>query len=85
MIGSPWFRRPLLTLASLVTFISVIQAQTPSLTPDVPAKYTAPTSSYDYVKRDEMIADARWSETAHRHCDPPRSQERTHHPDPHAV
>jgi uncharacterized protein len=54
MIGSP-FRCPLLTLAALLTFISVIHAQTPSLTPDVPAKYTAPTSSYDYVKRDEMI------------------------------
>jgi putative CocE/NonD family hydrolase len=29
--------------------------QTPPLTPDVPAKFTAPTSAYDYVKRDVMI------------------------------
>jgi uncharacterized protein len=55
MLGSFWFRRPLLTLAAFLTFISVIHAQTPPLTPDVPAKYNAPTSSYDYVKRDEMI------------------------------
>ena len=29
--------------------------QTPPLTPDVPPKFTAPTSSYDYVKREVMI------------------------------
>src|SRR5207249_10596005 len=29
--------------------------QTPPLAPDIPPKYEAPTSSYDYVKRDVMI------------------------------
>jgi hypothetical protein len=32
-----------------------VRAQTPPLTPDIPPKYAAPTSSYDYIKRDEMI------------------------------
>ena len=30
-------------------------AQTSPLTPDIPAKYEAPTSSYDYAKRDVMV------------------------------
>ena len=30
-------------------------AQTPPLTPDVPAKFVAPIASNDYVKRDVMI------------------------------
>ncbi len=30
-------------------------AQTPPLTPDIPPNFTAPTASYDYVKRDVMI------------------------------
>ena len=34
---------------------SVLQAQTAPLTPDIPASYTAPTASYDYVKREVMI------------------------------
>lgn len=29
--------------------------QTPPLTPDIPAKFDAPTGAYDYVKRDVMI------------------------------
>jgi uncharacterized protein len=34
---------------------SVLQAQTAPLTPDIPAVYTAPTASYDYIKREVMI------------------------------
>jgi putative CocE/NonD family hydrolase len=45
----------LLTLATLATFATGSGAQTPPLTPDVPAKYETPTSAYDYVKRDVMI------------------------------
>src|SRR5260221_14714376 len=37
---------------SCATFAS---AQTPPLTPDVPPKYHAPTSTFDYIKRVEMI------------------------------
>src|SRR5258707_1349872 len=54
----PGFSLPhgLLTLAALVTFGSGIHAQTPPLTPDIPAKFETPTASYDYVKRDVMIS-----------------------------
>ena len=34
---------------------SVASAQTPPITPDIPAKFTAPRDGYDYVKRVEMI------------------------------
>jgi len=30
-------------------------AQTPPMTPDIPAKFAWPTASYDYVKREVMI------------------------------
>jgi len=33
----------------------LLAQQTPPLTPDIPAKFDAPTSAYDYVKRDVMI------------------------------
>jgi putative CocE/NonD family hydrolase len=42
-------------VATILTFVSVAGAQTPPLTPDIPAKFTAPTTSYDYVKREVMI------------------------------
>jgi hypothetical protein len=48
------FRR-LLIAASLLAFAPAIDAQTSSLTPDIPVKYETPTASYDYVKRDVMI------------------------------
>jgi len=42
--------------SSLVLIGSLVSAQqTPPLTPDVPPKFEAPTSAYDYVKRDVMI------------------------------
>src|SRR5712691_9635272 len=41
--------------AVLLTCASPVQAQTPPLTPDIPAKFEAPTSSYDYAKREVMI------------------------------
>jgi putative CocE/NonD family hydrolase len=42
-------------LAAFLTFPLVLNAQTPPLTPDIPAKYKAPSASYDYVKREVMI------------------------------
>ncbi len=41
--------------AVLLSFPPVLSAQTPPLTPDIPPKYTPPTASYDYVKREVMI------------------------------
>jgi hypothetical protein len=35
--------------------IASLDAQTPPLTPDIPSRFEAPTSSYDYVKREVMI------------------------------
>src|SRR6266571_7691023 len=47
----------LLACASALVLIgSLVSAQqTPPLTPDIPPKFEAPTSAYDYVKRDVMI------------------------------
>jgi putative CocE/NonD family hydrolase len=45
----------LLTTIAFLAFASAAAAQAPPLTPDIPAKYETPTSSYDYVKRDVMI------------------------------
>src|SRR5579871_4424436 len=39
----------------LVAIAPAIHAQTSAGDPDVPAKFTAPTASYDYIKRDVMI------------------------------
>src|ERR1700682_3021972 len=54
--------RRLLTLVAFSTLTapgglltSAAAAQTPPLTPDIPAKYETPTSSYDYVRREVMI------------------------------
>jgi len=55
-ISSSSLGRRLLALVAFSTFASAAAAQTPPLTPDIPAKYEAPTSSYDYVKREVMIA-----------------------------
>ena len=55
MFSSSWLNRRLLTQVAFLTFASAAGAQTPPLTPDIPAKYETPTSSYDYVKRDVMI------------------------------
>jgi putative CocE/NonD family hydrolase len=41
-------------LAVLSTGLSAF-AQTPTTTPDIPAKFTAPKDDYDYVKRVEMV------------------------------
>ena len=43
------------TGAVLLVLASVLHAQTPPLTPDIPAKYDAPTNSYDYIKREVMV------------------------------
>src|SRR5258708_948534 len=51
-----FFRQGILTSAALLTFGSGIQAQTPPLTPDIPARFESPTTAYDYVKRDVMIS-----------------------------
>jgi uncharacterized protein len=49
-----WFRG-LLAAAAAVGCTTAAGAQTPPLTPDVPAKYDTPTASYDYLKRVVMI------------------------------
>jgi putative CocE/NonD family hydrolase len=51
-------RKLSLTLAVALSALlssSVLQAQTAPLTPDIPAGYSAPTASYNYVKRAVMI------------------------------
>jgi predicted acyl esterase len=40
---------------ALVAMVSLAAQQTAPLTPDIPSRFEAPTSSYDYVKRDVMI------------------------------
>jgi len=35
--------------------LTSLLAQTPPITPDIPAKFAAPTDAYDYVKREVMI------------------------------
>ncbi len=50
--------RPLslaLGAAALAAVTAVAQQTTPPLTPDIPSKFDAPTSGYDYVKRDVMV------------------------------
>jgi uncharacterized protein len=47
--------RQALFLVMILTLGSAIHAQTSPETPDIPAKYQAPTGSYDYVKRVVMI------------------------------
>jgi putative CocE/NonD family hydrolase len=49
-----WLRAVLMAAAVLAGTCAA-GAQTPPLTPDVPAKYEAPTANYDYVKRVAMI------------------------------
>src|SRR3989441_11364822 len=51
------FRSVSVAIALVTVLIgSLISAQqTPPLTPDIPAKFDAPTSTYDYVKRDVMV------------------------------
>ena len=39
----------------LACLFSVAQADTPPLTPDIPAKFIAPTENADYIKRVEMV------------------------------
>ena len=41
--------------AMVVALASPALAQTPPMTPDVPARFDAPLAGYDYVKRDVMI------------------------------
>jgi uncharacterized protein len=54
MISVSSFRRSLVT-ASILAFALSAHPQTSPLTPDIPAKFEAPTASNDYVKRDVMI------------------------------
>jgi uncharacterized protein len=55
MIHRACFRLCLPVVALVLGVVSVIRAQTPALTPDIPAKFEARTASYDYVKREVMI------------------------------
>src|SRR5258708_1566573 len=54
MICRWWVSFPLLSTA-LLGMASANYAQTPPLTPDIPAKFETPTDSFDYVKRVAMI------------------------------
>ena len=54
MIIRPLFRCALLMLLLLMT-ASASRAQTNPVTPDIPAKFQAPTTSFNYIKREEMI------------------------------
>lgn len=47
--------RPIHVCFLLLVSAVCATAQTPPLTPDIPAKFTAPTDSYDYTKRVEEI------------------------------
>ena len=47
--------RRLLTVTLLLAFASGVRAQVSPETPDIPKKYEAPASSYDYVKREVMV------------------------------
>src|SRR5712692_7389260 len=49
------FRGSFLIGAAILALAPGNSAQTPPLTPDIPAKYEPPTSSYDYVKREVMM------------------------------
>jgi hypothetical protein len=44
-----------MVLAALLAVASGASAQTPAITPDIPAKFTVPRDGYDYAKRVEMI------------------------------
>src|SRR5262245_9543355 len=48
-------RRILFASLLVIPSFTMRAQQTPPLTPDIPAKYDAPTGSYDYSKRDVMI------------------------------
>jgi len=47
----------IITAAGVVALglTSLLAQQTPPITPDIPAKFAAPTDAYDYVKREVMI------------------------------
>jgi predicted acyl esterase len=47
--------RGLLIAAYLLTFASAFDAQTSPQTPDIPARFDAPTATADYVRRDVMV------------------------------
>ena len=42
-------------LTLLVLIATPALAQTPAMTPDIPAKFAFPTDTYDYAKREIMI------------------------------
>src|SRR5215470_12251326 len=44
-----------MSIRSLLLLLLFAAQQTGPLTPDIPAKFEAPTNTYDYVKRDVMI------------------------------
>jgi uncharacterized protein len=55
MTSGSQFKRCLSTAAALLTLPCAVHTQTSPQTPDIPAKYEAPTESYDYVRREVMI------------------------------
>jgi uncharacterized protein len=51
---SPSFRTGALA-AAFIAIAAALHAQTPPITPDIPAKFNAPTAANDYVRREVMI------------------------------
>lgn len=55
MIRRSYFWHSLLRTAALFALSSGARAQTPPLTPDIPAKFETPSDSFDFTKRVAMI------------------------------
>ena len=77
--------KPLCVAACLLTATIGLRAQLPKLTPDITAKYKAPTTADDYVKRDVMIPMRDGVKLLHRHRRPQGREERADPADAHAV
>ena len=84
-IASTWFRWGAVAGAILLTLASVLHAQTPPLTPDIPAKFEAPTAILRLRQARRDDPDARRREAPHRHRHSQGRQARADHPDPHAL
>ena len=55
------------------------------MTPDIPPKFTAPRTDYDYIKRVEYGSHARRRQALHRHRDSQGREARADPADPHAL
>ena len=90
MFHSRLFRRSTAFALGIATWVSVhAAAQNPSATSglpsETPARLEPVTDSFDYERRDVMIADARRRQAAYRDRPAERRQGRADSADPHAV